>query len=215
MKKLLLVLALCSLGFSQAIAPNLRTNPQNSFLFWEDSAQVIGTATATFPVIWQDNMANKAIVIEYVCPDSSYSDDSAAVKVIAYQAFPATFWRRDGFIVLNSRANPDSNSTKFGSSVFTLFDSLDVHQMDTACVYKRNLVYSAQTFGSQGSRVGDSLSALFTVTPGAFAYTALPFDFSPAIVLKLKGLATNKKSAYGTWHVRVYGLKGMMTKTGG
>lgn len=206
---------LAAFCFGQNNSPITRPNPENSYMYWQDSCTVTGTAAVTLRAAWQDNVGNKAIVIQYVSDDSLYANDSAAVSVTAYQVFPATFGTTDAFIRLNSRANPDSTS-KLGSSVFTLFDNLSIATMDTACVYSRNKVLNNQTWGSKGIYPGDSLKTLFTVTPGAFAYTALPFDFSPAIALKLTGLAGNRKgAAQGKWYVRIYGLKGMMTKVGG
>jgi hypothetical protein len=196
--------------------PPQQTTRANSNLIFEDSAYVLGTATKTMRVCWQDGWANKAILIE--ANDTSnvgLTSDSAAVRVTAYQVFPFTSASgyKDLFCALNSRANPDS-TTKYGSSVFNLFDSLDIKSMDTASVYLRNRVTLTMTGGAPGTAAGDSLKTLQTPAAGygAFAYTALPFDFSPAFVLKLKGLEANKKGKPSFWRVRVYALRGIPQK---
>ena len=199
---------------AQIGAPPQRITMLNSNIIFDDSTYVTGTATVAMKVCWQDVWSNKAILIE--ARDTLATDfahDSAAVKVTVYQVFPFTAPRygNDEFAVLNSRANPDS-TTKYGSSSFTLWDSLDIHQMDTACVYARNRLVLTMTGGAPGTSAGDSLKTLQTTGYGAFAYTALPLDFSPAFVLKLKGLSTNRTGKATKWHVRVYALRGIPQK---
>lgn len=214
MKNVLFMLVAAVAVFAQT--PNYRPHPTNAMLFWEDSARVDGTDAVTFKAVWQDEIANKVLLVE--CRDDSssgFASDSACVRVTAYQVFPmAGAQNSDLFVMLNSRANPDS-TTKYGSSVFNLFDSLNIKSMDTACVWKRNYVLSSNTWGSKGPYPGDSLKTLQTSGYGAFAYTALPVDFSPAYTIKLTGLAPNAKRGAGSmWKLRIYGLRGVMTKAG-
>ena len=207
----LLLMALSVIA--QIGAPAQRSTMLNSNIIFDDSTYVLGTATVAMKVCWQDNWANKAILIE--ARDTSatgFATDSAAVRVTAYQVFPFTSSPgKEVFAALNSRANPDS-TTKYGSSVFNLFDSLDILSMDTACVYLRNRSTLTMTGGAPGTSAGDSLKTLQTTGYGAFAYIALPFDFSPAFVLKLSGRASNRKAKPTKWHVRVYALRGLPQK---
>jgi hypothetical protein len=188
----------------------------NSFVIWDDSTRLDSTSTVIMKAVWQDNFANKAILIE--CRDDSaanYAGDSACAKIGVLQLFP--FTASSGvqyFAALNSRANPDS-TTKYGSSVFNLFDSLDIHAMDTGAAYTRNKISAAISGGAGGYYPGDSLLVKTVNTKRAFAYIALPFDFSPAFAIKLTGLASNCKRGPGSmWKIRVFGLRGSMVRAG-
>lgn len=198
----------------------VRGNPINSQLIWEDSTRIDSTETKIMKAVWQDGYAQKAILIE-ARDDSTAGliSDSACVRISVLQLFPFNGLTGNTigqfFVALNSRANPDS-TTKMGSSVFNLFDSLNILSMDTAAVYKRGQTTGA-TFGGTGWMPNDTLKTLQTVAKGygAFAYTALPFDFSPAIAFKLKGCASNHKGGVGSmWKIRVYGLKGNKVNQG-
>jgi hypothetical protein len=189
----------------------IRTNPTNSQLIWEDSVRIKGTETKIMKAMWQDGYAQKAVLIE-ARDDSTagWKSDSGAVRLSVLQVFPFTsVTGRQYFAALNSRANPDS-TTKLGSSVFNLFDSLDIKAMDTSGVYLRSY-YNSSTYGGTGVVPGDSLKTKQTVTAGfgAMTYIAQPYDFSPAVAFKLTGLASNLSRGVGSmWKIRVYGLKG-------
>jgi len=218
-KGLLTMAAMAAMAYGQANQGiNVRPNPMNSFMIFEDSIRVSGTGTYISKAIWQDNFSNKAVTIE-VRDDSSktnFSGDSACVRVSALQVFPfTTAGGIDRFIVLNSRANPDS-TTKYGSSVFNLWDSLDIHQMDTAATYTRNKITQNIYGGAGGFYPGDSIIAANNVHNfyRGYAYTSLAFDFSPAFALKLTGCATNRKAGSGVMYkIRVYGLRGNVVRT--
>jgi hypothetical protein len=211
MKALALMLVVSAMVVGQGL--NTRPLPASSFIVYCDSLRLDSTETKYLRAVWQEGYANKALLVE--CRDDSsagFANDSAAAEVRVEQLFPLTRGSTDCFVTLASRANPDS-TTKYGSSVFRLWDSLDIKSMDTACVYARNRVQNPITGGAGGFYPGDSLKTLQTTGHGAFAYTALPYDFSPAVAFKVRGCRSNKKGGVGSvWVFRVYALKGEVVK---
>lgn len=205
------ILVLAGVLWAQGL--NTRPLPASSFEIYRDSIRLDSTETKFLRAIWQEGYANKALLVE--CRDDSsagYANDSACARISVMQLFPVISGSTESFVVLNSRADPDS-TTKYGSSVFRLWDSLDVKSMDTACVYNRNRVSNPITGGAGGSYPGDSLKTLLQTGYGAFAYSALPYDFSPAVTFKVSGRLSNKKGGVGSiWIFRVFALKGEVVK---
>jgi hypothetical protein len=208
--KSLLLFMLCAV-YCVGEVVSIGGNSPNSFMFWNDSCRIDSTETKYLRVLANDAYANKTLLIE-ARDDSSagFASDSACVKIEIVQVWPINRGNIEYFVELNSRAHPDSSYP--GGSDYVLFDSLDILSMDTVCVYKRNRVTITNPSGNS-SYAGDSLKTLQTSGFGAFVYTCLPPDASPAGVFKFTGTSKNEKRGAGSfWRIRGYQIKAMVTK---
>lgn len=180
--------------------------PLNSLVVWEDSARIDSTETKNFTAIWSDNGAQKTLLVESR-DDSAvgFSSDSASYRIKLFQLFPVA---RGGinsyFVKLNSKADPDST---YPGTSYQLWDSLDIKSMDTSAAWTRNTVWEKNGSGANQRRTwGDSLTAAGTGF-GAFAYSTLIPDYSPAIQLQVTGLKRNKNTGVGSMiKLRIYQL---------
>jgi len=217
--KALVCALLCAAVAMGAAGRRYSYTPYNSRYVFEDSVFIDSTVTVTMPIFWQDNGEQKFILLE-ARDDSStgFASDSFSVKIEARQVFPLN--NRIGdynsfpyAVDLASKAHPDSTGYPY-SSDFILFDSLDILDMDTACVYARNLIPATNSAGDTVDWVhGDTLLTLQTSGFGAFEYVAVPFDYSPGLTLKITGLLRNLKRGTGSFlRVRIGQLMGTNVK---
>ena len=211
MIKLFACVALCFIASFSAVTSPSSGFPSNASMIFEDSARVIGTATAKLPMVWIDN--NVCLLLVVSARDDSaagFANDSACVAVSYKQVFPLFPNKSEYAVALTS--HPD---TVDRLPHWKVFDSLCIAAMDTAAVYKRNLIKVNDAFGNTMKYIpGDTLKTLQTTGFGAFAYTQLMPDNSPAIEIRLTGKANNCKRGVGSmWKVRVYTIGGFPTKS--
>lgn len=187
------------------------TAKPTSTLLWVDTLVIDSTETEWTDIYWQDNGAEKTLVIEAQNDSATgFADDSACVLVQLYQVFHGP---SNNVIRLPSRAHPDSSTYPFGSA-FNVFDSLDIGDMDTTALIARTGV---PELSSRGDTVGyytnDSFGSAATAT-GAWAYISFAPDFSPGITLKVTGKASNGKRGVGSrWVFRWYQSLGAAVNT--
>jgi len=219
-------LAIITLLALSALAAN-NFEPYNTQIFFEDSLRIDSTETKFSEAFWQDNGLWKCFLIE-ARDDTNYlaggwSVCTSAVSIELYQGFPVTNeygvnarTYATGYskyiAALPSKAHPDS--TAMHPLSFVMFDSLVISSMDTAAVYSRNAVIDTNLTGqTMGYHYGDSLKTLQSTGFGAFVYTCLPPDASPAGVFKFTGTSKNEKRGAGSfWRIRGYQIKAMVTK---
>ena len=218
MKALVIALACVSVVFARG-GSRFDYAPFNTRYVFEDSCNIDSTDTVWMPMFWQDNGKEKFFLFE-ARDDSSdgFDSDSFSVKIDAYSVFNLN--NRIGdynsfpyMVRLPSQGHPDSTSFPY-SSEYILYDSLDILDMDTACVYARNLI---PVLNSTGDTVdwsyGDSLSTLQTSGFGAFSYLQADFDYTPGLMLRIVGLTRNLKSGVGSFlRVRVGEMQGAPSK---
>ena len=209
MKKLLLVLLLAS------VVMGVTRKPYNSHILLTDTVLVDSTEVEYTQIFWQDNGAEKSLLIEaYDDSTVGIASDSASVKIEVYQAFNRGIKNQGEVVILPSHAHPDSTTYPFGSS-FILYDSLEVKEMDSTAVWAKT---SVPLLDVRGDTVGldfqDGLDSLQTSGFGAFEYTTVgPPDFSPGLVLKITGLSSNLKRGSGSrWIFHWFQVKGTPTK---
>jgi hypothetical protein len=182
-------------------------------LIWVDTLTIDSTETEWTDVYWQDNGAEKTLVVEaWNDSGTGFASDSACVGITLYQVFHLP--GANSVVRLGSRAHPDSSTYPFGSAAFSLFDSLDIADMDTTALISRTAVpqvssrddtvgyYYTNTFGSAATATG------------AWAYISFAPDFSPGLVLQVTGKASNGiRGAGSKWVFRWYQSGGAVTKT--
>ena len=202
----------------------------NTEIVWEDSLRIDSTETKYTTYFELDAGVYKTLLVEgrddtNWAADSGWSSScTSAVDISWLQVFPVTNeYRtdRDSRIVpsgyykymcrLPSHAHPDS--TTLHPTEFMVFDSLVIGEMETAAVYLRNSTEdTALAGGVVDYTYGDTLATLQTngLRFGAFQYSALPADWSPAGCLKVKGTTANEKRGAGSfWRFRVYQMKNL------
>lgn len=202
---LLLMLAASSFGYRRSV------NMRNTDIIFEDSTRVDSTETVAMMAFGIDHGADFTVLIE-ARDDSSagFSADSASVSMKVYQVWPVAVEDEFYFVRLESRAHPDSTTSLLsGGPSFTLFDSLDILEMDTASGYFRDYVGNTAGNRDEARHYGDSLVTLDTLSNfGAMAYTTFVPDVSPALQFEFTGTSGNKVEGVGSmWKVRVYQLK--------
>lgn len=213
----ILLIAACAVF---AVSSRSDYKPYNSHVIFEDSVWIDSTEVKTMEVFWQDNYAQKAVLVE-ARDDSSdgFASDSYSVKIEVYQDFPLTndisgkYNRFPYFVHLPSRAHPDSSTYPYGTD-FILFDSLDILDMDTLAVYVRDSIPVTNSYGDTVDwAFGDSLKTAQESGFGAFAYQCVSFDYTPGLSFKITGLTRNRIAGVGTLtRIRMYGLDGAVTK---
>jgi len=175
-----------------------------------DTIYLDSTETEYTTMYLQDNGGAKSLVLE-VFDDSTagFASDSAAASIELLQGFGLGDDKH--VALMPSRAHPDSTTWPYGGD-FVIDDSLDVADMCTTCVWQR--VATPKTL------FGDTVDWDYTQdvsstvsTFGAMYYLPITPDFSPFMVLKLTGKASNLKRGSGSrWIVRWVQEGGLKTK---
>lgn len=202
---LMFVIAAFTIGISARVIKKAG-NMDNTNMAYVDSFYVDSTEskfTQAFPI---DIYSKYSLLVE-AREDSTdgFSGDTAAVRVQLYQAWPITSGNCEYFVTLKSHG-ADS----------TLWDSLDIHDMDTLAAYHRDFVMDSAGGQARGRTWGDSLVLLDTnSTLNAFAYKDFTPEYSPAVTFKVTGLSgANMTSGAGSfWKFRVFGKGGEPVKT--
>jgi hypothetical protein len=205
----LFLLALLLYNTAQGAAKT--SPPYNSKIAFIDTIRVDSTNVYYSDIFWQDNGAEKMLLIE-ADDDSSagFADDSAAVKIELLQV--ARFLpNSDRYVVmLPSHAHPDST---YPSLNFVLYDSLDIADMDTAAVWSRTAVPTKNLLGDTTGYTYNDVIGSAATGYGAFAYAGYTPDYSPGLVLKVTGLTSNKITGVGSrWIFRWIQVDGTKMK---
>jgi hypothetical protein len=198
MRNILSVVFVVLACFAVAAQPSVsKGDPTNALTTWEDSCRIDSTEGKWLTVPWIDNFTNKALLIE-ARDDSAagFAEDSASVSIKLYQAFSITRDNKKFWAVLPSHAHPDSG---YLSNGWSLYDSLNILDMDTANIYARNADTIKSFSGNvKGLSWGDSILTLQESGFGAFRYVSLSPDFSHGLALYIKGNIANARKGVGS-----------------
>jgi hypothetical protein len=206
---LLLVVALASVATSQIRIGSW--DPANARRAVVDTIMLDSSETKYSQCFWVCAGGNYSLMLEVNDTSAAgFASDSAVASIEVLQAFNVD---QAKYALFPSHAHPDSDTVAFaGGANFYLSDSLDIRSMqgDTLRVFSRatRTLKDAQgntVDNSFTDDVGAAYSSALKARIGALRYYSFAVDYSPGVVLKIKGLTGNKKGGPGSrWIVRWY-----------